>query len=151
MDAESLGWPSAEPSYRLRPGADQETAPVDVFAVVLDATDRSPERVSLRLGIGRRTDVVGPRRVALEGLSGHEDVTVAGDHAIGTVPVTDETFDSLVPVWADIDRAVVWDAEGVPIVEWRDGQLRFALPTAAAQQVQEDVSAAVAARIERVE
>ena len=124
---------------------------MDVFVAVLDATDRAPERLSLRLDIGRQTDIVGPRRVALESLSGHEDVTVDDDHTIGTLPLTDETFDSLVALWSEVDRAVVWDPDGVPVVEWRDGRFRYALSDAAAQAVRAAVPDGAAARIERVE
>lgn len=151
MDPESVAWPSAEPSYRFRPPADEVTAAVDVVAAVLDATERSPERVSLRVDIGRQADVVGPRRVALESLSGHEAVTVADDHTIGTVPMTPETFDAVVDLWVDIDRAVVWDPDGVPIAEWLEERLRYALPEAAGQQVRAAVPDGVASRIERVE
>jgi hypothetical protein len=150
MDSESVAWPSAEPRYRFRPPATDEAATLDVLATVLDATGRRPERVSLRVAIGRRTDLVGPRRIALESLSGHEDVTVADGHTIGTVPLTVERFDTLVDLRADIERAVVWGPDGVAIADWRDGVLRFALPTDALESVRE-ANDTVADRIERVE
>jgi len=151
MDSESVAWPSAEPSYRLRPPATDEDGALDAFAAVLDATPRSPERVSVRLAIGRRTDLVGPRRIALEALSGHDDVTVADDHTIGTVALTDETFADLAKLFSDLDRAVVFDPDGVAIVDWRDGVLRFALPADAAERVRDGVEPDIADRIERVE
>lgn len=151
MDPESVAWPSSEPGYRLRPPAADEAATLDALAAVLDATPRRAERLSLRLAIGRRMDLVGPRRVALESLSGHDDVTVADDHTIGTLALTDETFADLAELLADLDRAVVWDTEGVAIADWRDGVLRFALPADAITQVRESVDAAVAERIDRVE
>ena len=150
MDPESVAWPSAEPSYRLRPPATDEAAALDALAAVLDATPRSPERLSVRLAIGRRTDVVGPRRVALEALSGHEDVTVAEDHTIGTLALTDETFADLAELFADIERAVVFDPEGVAIADWRAGVLRFALPETAVERVRAGLDATVADRVERV-
>ena len=151
MDPESVAWPSAEPSYRLRPPATDEAAALDALAAVLDASPRRPERLSLRLAIGRRMDLLGPRRIALESLSGHEDVTVADDHTIGTLALTDETFADLAELFADLDRAVVWDADGVAIADWRDEVLRFALPETAVAQVREGIDAAVADRIERVD
>ena len=150
MDSESVAWSSAEPSYRFRPPATDEAATLDVLAAVLDAASRSPERISLRLAIGRQMDVVGPQRVALEALSGHDDVTVADDHTIGTVPLTGETFDALVDLRETIDRAVVWDPEGVAIADLRDGVLRFALPAEAVGSVREEVQG-VADRIERAD
>ena len=150
MDSESVAWPSAEPSYRFRPPATDEAATLDVLAAVLDAASRSPERLSLRLAVGRQMDVVGPQRVALEALSGHDDVTVADDHTIGTVPLTGETFDALVDLRETIDRIVVWDPEGVAIADLRDGVLRFALPADAVEQVREEIEG-VADRIEQVE
>ena len=151
MDSESVSWPSAEPSYRLRPPVTDEEAALDALAAVLDATPREAARLSVRLAIGRRMDVVGPRREALEGLSGHDGVTVADDHTIGTLPLTGATFDDLAELFADLDRAVVWDPDGVAIADWRDGVLRFALPTEAVERVREAVDASVADRIERVE
>lgn len=151
MDSESVAWPSTEPSYRLRPPATETEAALDALAAVLDATPRHPERVSVRLAVGRRTDIVGPRRIALESLSGHEDVTVDDDHTIGTVALTDETFTDLTELFADLDRAVVFDPDGVAIADWRDEMLRFALPESAVEGVREGVDAAVADRIERVD
>lgn len=151
MDPESVAWPSAEPSYRLRPPATDEDAVLDALAAVLDASSRCAKRVSVRLAIGRRVDVLGPRRVALEALSGHDDVTVADDYTVGTVPLTAETFADLAELIADLDRAVVWDPEGVAIADLRDGQMRFALPAEAVEQVRDGLNAAVADRIERVE
>jgi hypothetical protein len=150
MDSDSVAWPSAEPSYRFRPPATDEGATFDVLAAVLDAAARSPERISLRLAVGRQMDVVGPQRVALEALSGHDDVTVADDHTIGTVPLTGETFDALVDLRETIDRIVVWDPEGVAIADLRDGVLRFALPVDAVEQVREEIEG-VADRIEQVD
>jgi len=151
MDPESAAWPSAEPSYRLRPPATDEAAALDALAAVLDATPRSPERVSVRLAIGRRTDLVGPRRIALEALSGHDDVTVADDHTIGTVALTDETFADLAELFSDLDRAVVFDPDGVAIADLRDGDLRFAVPEDAVDRVRDAVDPALADRIERLE
>ena len=151
MDPESVAWPSAEPSYRLRPPATDETAALDVLAAVLDGTPRQVERVSLRLAVGRRMDLLGPRREALEALSGHEDVTVADDHTVGTVALTDERFADLAELFADLDRAVVVDADGVAIADWRDGELRFALPADVVGTVGEGLDDAVADRIERME
>jgi len=151
MDPESVAWPSAEPSYRLRAPATDEAAALDVLAAVLDATPRSPERVSVRIAIGRRMDIVGPRREALEALSGHEDVTVADGHTIGTVALTDGTFADLAELFDDLDRAVVFDPDGVAIADWRDGDLRFALPADGVETVRETVDAAVADRIERID
>ena len=149
MDPESVAWPSAEPSYRLRPPATDEAAALDVLAAVLDATPRQVERVSVRLAVGRRTDIVGSRRIALESLSGHTDVTVADTHTIGTLSLTDETFADLAELFADLDRAVVFDPEGVAITDWRDRVLRFALPEPTVQQVREGVDSGTANRIER--
>ena len=150
MDSESVAWPSAEPSYRLRPPATEADATLDALAAVLDVTPRQTARVSVRLAIGRRVDLVGPRRIALEALSGHEDVTVAEDHTIGTLALTDETFADLAELFADIDRAVVWDTEGVAIADLRVDVLRVALPETAVERVRADVGAGVADRIERV-
>ena len=149
MDPESVAWPSAEPSYRLRAPATDEAAALDVLAAVLDATARQTERVSVRLGIGRRMDLLGPRREALEGLSGHADVTVADDHTIGTLTLTEAAFADLAELFADIERAVVFDPDGVAIADLRDGELRFALPETAVERVREGVDASVADRIER--
>ncbi|MDS0282108.1 hypothetical protein [Haloarcula onubensis] len=151
MDPESVAWPSTEPSYRLRPPATDEAAALDAFAAVLDATPRQAERVSVRLAIGRRMDLVGPRREALEALSGHNAVTVADDHTIGTVPLTDETFADLAELFTDLDRAIVWDSEGVAVADLRDGALRFALPADAAEGVRAQLDAPAADRIERVD
>jgi len=150
MDQQSVAWPSAEPGYRFRPPATDERVALDVLAAVLDGTPRRAERVSIRLTIGRRTDILGQRREALESLSGHDDVTVHDDHTIGTVPLTGETFDGLVRLREDIDRAVVFDPDGVAIADRRDGILRFALPADAVELVRES-AATVADRIERVE
>jgi len=148
MDSESVSWPSAEPSYRLRPPATDEAAGLDALAAVLDVTPRQAVRVSVRLAVGRRMDVLGPRREALEALSGHDDVTVADDHTIGTLALTDETFADLAELFADLDRAVVWDPDGLAIADWRDGELRFALSDDDAAQVRDGL--AIADRIERV-
>jgi len=151
MDPESVAWPSAEPSYRLRPPATDEAGALDVLAAVLDATPRRSERVSVRLAIGRRMDLLGPRREALEALSGHSEVTVAEDHTIGTLALTDETFVDLAELFADLERAIVFDSEGVAIADLRDDILRFALPETAVERVRDGVDAAVADRIQRVE
>ena len=151
MDPESVAWPSSEPSYRLRPPATDEGVALDALAAVLDATPRPAERVSLRLALGRRVDVLGPRREALEALSGHDDVTVAEDHTIGTVPLTGAAFADLAELFAELDRAVVWDDEGVAVADWRDGVLRFALPGDAVETLRDDIDAGLADRIERVE
>jgi len=151
MDPESVAWPSAEPSYRLRPPATDEAGALDVLAAVLDATPRRSERVSVRLAIGRRMDLLGPRREALEALSGHSEVTVAEDHTIGTLALTDETFADLAELFADLERAIVFDSEGVAIADLRDDILRFALPETAVERVRDGVDAAVADRIQRVE
>ncbi|MBX0287631.1 hypothetical protein [Haloarcula salinisoli] len=151
MDSESVAWPSAEPSYRLRPPATDEAVALDALAAVLDATPRRPERVSVRLAIGRRMDLLGPRREALEALSGHADVTVADDHTIGTLALTEAAFADLAELFADLDRAVVFDPDGVAIADWRGGLLRFALPEAAVETVRDSVDVAIANRIERVE
>ncbi|PSP64606.1 hypothetical protein BRC76_01545 [Halobacteriales archaeon QH_8_67_36] len=151
MDPESVAWPSAEPSYRLRPPATDEDAAIDALAAVLDVTPRRPERLSLRLAVGRRMDLLGPRRDALEALSGHDGVTVADDHTVGTVTLTEATFADLAELFADLDRAAVRDPDGVAIADWRDAILRFALPESAAEQVRGSVDAAVADRIERVD
>jgi len=151
MDSESVAWPSAEPSYRLRPPATDEEAALDALAAALDATPRQAVRLSLRLAVGRRMDLLGPRREALEALSGHDEVTVANDHTVGTVPLTGATFADLAELFADLDRAIVFDPEGVAIADWRDGVLRFAVPAAAVETVWEAVDATVADRIERVD
>ena len=151
MDPESVAWPTAEPSYRLRPPATDEDAALDALAAVLDATPRDAERLSVRLAIGRRTELLGPRRIALEALSGHADVTVADDHAVGTVPLADGAFADVAELFDDLDRAVVWDPDGVAIADWRDEVLRFALPADAVAAVRDAVEAAVADRIERAD
>ncbi len=151
MDPESVAWPSTEPSYRLRPPATDETGALDALAAVLDASSRRAERVSLRLAIGRRVDLLGPKREALEALSGHADVTVADDHTVGTAPLTEATFADLAELFADLERAIVWDPEGVAIADWRDGVLRFALPAEMVAHVRDGVDAALADRIERVD
>jgi hypothetical protein len=150
MDEQSVAWPSVEPSYRLRPPATDDAVPLDALAAVLDATPRRAERLSLRLAVGRRMDLLGPRREALEALSGHDDVTVADDHTIGTLALTGESFDALVDLRDDIDRVVVWDPDGVAIADWRDGVLRFALPDDAVEGVRAGLDGAVADRIEPV-
>lgn len=151
MDRESVAWPSTEPSYRLRPPATDEAAVLDVLAAVLDLSPRRAERVSVRLAIGRRVDLLGPKREALEALSGHDDVTVDDDRTIGTVPLTAATFADIAELLDELDRAVVWDADGVAVADLRNGVLRFAVPEAAIETVREGVDAAVADRIEQVE
>ena len=150
MDPESVAWPSAEPSYRLRPPTTDEDAALDALAAVLDATPRQAERVSVRLGVGRRMDLLGPRREALESLSGHDDVTVAADHTVGTLALTAETFADLAELFADLDRAIVFDPDGVAIADWRDGSLRFALPAEVVGTVGEGLDDAVVDRIEQL-
>ncbi|MFC6757064.1 MULTISPECIES: hypothetical protein [Haloarcula] len=151
MDPESVAWPSTEPSYRLRPPATDEAGALDALAAVLDASPRRAERVSLRLAIGRRVDLLGPKREALEAVSGHTDVTVADDHTVGTAPLTEATFADLAELFGDLDRAIVFDPDGVAIADWRDGVLRFALPEAAVEAVRDGVDAAVADRIQRAD
>ncbi|WP_324665165.1 hypothetical protein [Haloarcula sediminis] len=151
MTEETPTWPEREPSYRLRPPAADEAAGIDAFAAVLDASERRPETVAVRLTVGRRTDVVGPRREALEGLSGHADVTVSDERTTGTAPLSGATFDDIATLFSDLDRAVVRDTEGVAILEWRGETLRFALPDERADELAQELAPVLADRLERVE
>lgn len=151
MTDESTEWPDGEPTHRLRPPAADETAGVDALAAVLDASERHPETVAVRLTIGRRTDVVGPRREALEALSGHADVTVSDERTAGTAPLSGETFEDIATLFPDLDRAVVRDPEGVAIVERRGETLRFALPDERVDELERALDATLADRLERAD
>ncbi|WP_262179866.1 hypothetical protein [Haloarcula laminariae] len=148
MTEQTPTWPEREPSYRLRPPATDLSAGLDGLAAALDATPRQPETATVKLRIGRQTDVIGPRREALEALSGYPDVTVDAGTTAGTVPLTGETFDALAELFEDVERALVRDADGVAVAEWRDERLRFALPSDAVSRVRAAVDAE---RIEQVE
>jgi len=143
-------WPDDEPAYRLRPPAADEGAGLDALAAVLDATPRGPSTAVVRLTVGRRTDAVGPRRTALETLSGVSAVTVHDDRTTGIAPLTDECFEAIATLFTDVDRLLVRDDEDVAIAEWRDETLRFALPADAVERVRECVDPAVADRIEQL-
>ncbi|MDS0259932.1 hypothetical protein NDI56_11055 [Haloarcula sp. S1CR25-12] len=144
-------WPDDEPAYRLRPPAADEGAGLDALAAVLDATPRGPSTAVVRLAVGRRTDVVGPRRRALETLSGVSAVTVHDDRTTGIAPLTGECFEAIATLFTDVDRLLVRDDEDVAIAEWRDETLRFALPDAAVEALQSDLDGALVDRIEPLE
>jgi hypothetical protein len=148
MVDETPTWPDSEARYRLRPPAESG---LDALAAVLDAAPRTPDGVALRLALGRRADLFGPRRIALESLSGHPDVTVDDDHTAGTVPLTDGTFEDLAALFESLDRAVVRDGDGTAIVAWDGRTLRFALPDAAVESLRDGLDDDVADRIEATE
>lgn len=145
MDDETPTWPDSEARYRLRPPAGTG---LDVFAAVLDATPRDPTTVALRLGIGRQAELLGPRRIALEGLSGHTAVSVAEDHTAGTVPLSGGAFEDIAGLFGAIDRAVVRDAGGTAIVQWDGEEFQFALSDAAIERLRGGLDTAVAARLD---
>jgi len=148
---DETAWPDDEPTHRLRPPATTPTAGLDALAAVLDGTPRQPATVALGLTVGRRAELVGPRRIALESLSGHADVTVDDDHTSGTVPLTGTTFDDLAELFEELDYAVVEDTTGVAIADWREETLRFALPSETLASVEDAVGGDVADRIDRVD
>jgi hypothetical protein len=143
-------WPDDEPAYRLRPPAAEESAGLDVLSAVLDATPRGPSTAVVRLAVGRRTDVVGPRRTALETLAASSAVTVRDDRTTGIAPLTGENFEAVATLFTDFDHLLVRDDDEVAIAEWRDETLRFALPAEAVERVRDGVDATVADRIERL-
>ncbi|MBV0925415.1 hypothetical protein KTS45_14505 [Halomicroarcula limicola] len=151
LDTGTPTWPDDEPRFRVRPPVSDEGAGLDALAAVLDTTPRRPEAAFCYLDLGRRADLVGPRRVELEALSGHADVTVDADHTAGTVPFAPETFDALAALFEDLSYLVVRDADGVAIAEWRGETLRFALPDGDVDAVKNALDAATADRIERAE
>jgi len=131
-------WPTDERRYRLRPPASDPAAGVDTLAAVLDASERTPERLFVHLAVGRRADF-GRRRRTLETLSGHPGVLVADDDTAGTLPLTGATFDALVTLYDDLRYALVSDADDVAIVEFRDGTLTAALADADALEPTADI------------
>ncbi len=148
MDDETPTWPDSEARYRLRPPA--ETG-LDVLAAVLDVSPRDPETVAFRLEIGRQAELLGPRRIALEALSGHTDVTVAEDHTAGTVPLTGGAFEDIGALFGTINRALVRDADGIAVADWDGEELQFALADAAVRRLRGGLDESVAARIEPVD
>lgn len=144
-------WPDDEPAYRLRPPAAAEGAGLDALAALLDVSPRKPATAVVRLAVGRRTDLVGPRRNALESLAGISAVTVHDDRTTGIAPLTGESFEAIATLFADLDHLLVRDDDEVAIAEWRDETLRFALPEAAVEALRSDLDAALAARIEALE
>lgn len=130
-------WPDSESRHRLRPPAGErepeEEGPAgspaaDALAAVLDATPREPTTAFCYLSIGRRVDLIGPERTALEALSGHADVRVDTDHTAGTVPLTGETFDAIVRLLERVEYLLIRDDAGDAIAEWRPATLRFSVP-----------------------
>jgi hypothetical protein len=144
-------WPDDEPAYRLRPPAADEDAGLEALAAVLDATPRAPSTAVVRLGVGRRTALVGPRRNALEALSGTSAVTVHDDRTTGIAPLTGESFEAIATLFPDLDRLLVRDEDDVAIAEWREETLRFTLPDVALGSLQSDLGEALADRIELLE
>ncbi|WP_135303692.1 hypothetical protein [Haloarcula amylovorans] len=151
LDTGTPTWPDGESRFRVRPPVSDEEAGLNALATVLDTTPRRPDTAFCYLDIGRRADLVGPRRVELETLSGHADVTVDADHTAGTVPFTAETFDALATLFDELSYLVVRDVEGVAIAEWREETLRFALPDGDVKAMKNALDARTADRIERVE
>jgi len=130
-------WPDDESRHRVRPPVSEEredgegaagSLAADALAAVLDATPREPATVFCYLSVGRRVDLVGPERTALEALSGHADVRVDTDHTAGTIPLTGETFDAVVRLLDQVEYLLIRDDTGDAVAEWRQETLRFSVP-----------------------
>jgi len=147
-------WPDDESRHRVRPPAsdDREEGPAgspaaDALAAVLDATPREPSTAFCYLSVGRRVDLIGPERTALEALSGHADVRVDTDHTAGTLPLTGETFDAIVALLDEVEYLLIRDENGDAIAEWRSETLRFSVPDI--ESVTTALTPALAERVER--
>ena len=147
LDTGRPTWPEGESQHRVRPPASDDGAVADALAAVLDATPREPKTAFCYLSVGRRVDLLGPERTALEALSGHADVRVDTDHTAGTVALTGETFDALVRLLDEVEYLVVRDDAGDAIAEWRPETLRFSVPDV--ESVTAALPTALAARVER--
>jgi len=150
-------WPDGESRHRVRPPASRDgteegpagSPAADALATVLDATPRQPKTAFCYLSVGRRVDLVGPERTALEALSGHADVRVDTDHTAGTVPLTGETFDAIVRLLDSVEYLLIRDDAGDAITEWRPETLRFSVPDV--ESVESALPPALAERVERDE
>jgi hypothetical protein len=142
-------WPAAEAQFSVDVDESSD-AGLDVLAAVLDTTPREPATVAVHVEHGRRNDLQGDRRDALERLAANPEVTALADDTAGAAPATDETVEAVFRLYGpDLRRATVLDEDGLAIVEYLDGRVEFSLPAARIDEVRSALPDGVGGRLTR--
>ena len=143
-------WPADEAQFSVDVGSGVDDAGLDVLAAVLDATPRESATLAVHVEHGRRNDLQGGRRDALERLAANPDVTALTDDTAGTAPATAETLEAVFRLYGtDLRRATMLDEGELAIVEYLDGQVEFSLPAERIDEVRSPLPERVRDRLTR--
>ena len=143
-------WPADEAQFGVELADAADGAGLDVVAAVLDATPRDPATLAVHVERGRRADLTGERRHALERLAANPDVTALAADTAGTAPATSEVLDAVFRLYdAGLRRATVLDESGLAIVESLDGRVEFSLPAADIAAVRSTLPGSIGDRLAR--